>query len=77
MKISTLLFLLICPCLIACEKVIEVKLNDSEAMYIIEGEITDAAAGPVGILETAVGVIRHVHAQVFLAIKLLELDDPE
>ena len=45
MKISTLLFLLICPCLIACEKVIEVKLNDSEAMYIIEGEITDAA-GP-------------------------------
>ena len=45
MKISTLLFLLICLCLIACEKVIEVKLNDSEAMYIIEGEITDAA-GP-------------------------------
>ncbi|WP_432709530.1 DUF4249 domain-containing protein [Pedobacter sp.] len=45
MKIPTLLFFLIYPCLIACEKVIDVKLKDSEAMYIIEGEITDAA-GP-------------------------------
>ncbi|MBG6236182.1 hypothetical protein IWX76_002763 [Pedobacter sp. CAN_A7] len=41
MKIPILLFM-IAICLLSCEKIIEVKLNDSEAMYIIEGEITDA-----------------------------------
>jgi hypothetical protein len=46
MKIAAALLVLICSfCLLACEKVIEVKFNDSESMYVIEGEITDAA-GP-------------------------------
>jgi hypothetical protein len=46
MKIAEFLLVSICCfCFLACEKVIEVKLKDSEAMYVIEGEITDAA-GP-------------------------------
>jgi hypothetical protein len=43
MKTPSLLCLIaIGLCFLSCEKIIEVKLNDSESMYIIEGEITDA-----------------------------------
>ena len=42
MKITTtLLVLMLCLSLLSCEKVIDVKLNDAEKMYIIEGEIND------------------------------------
>lgn len=36
------LFLAISICLISCEKEIEVNLKDSEAQYVIEGEINDS-----------------------------------
>jgi len=39
--VPVLLVLMVCFCLLSCEKVIDVKLNDSEKMYIIEGEIND------------------------------------